>query len=85
LVTDGDLDDKDGFELDIMRNSIFARYGRRFHTPGLQKYFNSQPWYRPIYSPMEFDQRNFLSDLERRNVEYISEYQNRYNRRYFRK
>ena len=85
LVTDGDLDDKDGFELDIMRNSIFARYGRRFNTPGLQDYFNSQPWYRPIYSPMEFDQRNFLSDLERRNVEYISEYQNRYNRRYFRK
>ncbi|WP_414589371.1 protein kinase domain-containing protein [Scytonema sp. PCC 10023] len=85
LVTDGDLDDKDGFELDIMRNSIFARYGRRFNTPGLQDYFNLQPWYRPIYSPMEFDQRNFLSDLERRNVEYISEYQNRYNRRSFRK
>ncbi|KAB8319212.1 YARHG domain-containing protein [Tolypothrix campylonemoides VB511288] len=85
LVTDGDLDDKDGFELDIMRNSIFARYGRRFNTPGLQDYFNSQPWYRPIYSPLEFDQRNFLSDLERRNVEYISEYQDRYNRRYFTK
>lgn len=85
LVTNKDLDDKNSFELDIMRNSIFARYGRRFNTPGLQDYFNSQPWYRPIYSPMEFDQRNFLSDLERQNVEYISEYQDRYNRRYFRK
>ncbi|BAY44745.1 serine/threonine protein kinase [Scytonema sp. HK-05] len=85
LVTDEDLEGKSGFELDIMRNSIFARYGRRFNTPGLQKYFNLQPWYRPIYSPMEFDQRNVLSDLERRNVEYISEYQNRYDRRYFKK
>lgn len=85
LVTDEDLEGKSGFELDIMRNSIFARYGRRFNTPGLQDYFNLQPWYRPIYSPIEFDQRNFLSDLERRNVEYISEYQNRYDRRYFKK
>ncbi|MBW4634050.1 MAG: YARHG domain-containing protein [Iphinoe sp. HA4291-MV1] len=85
LVTDADLNAKDGYELDIMRNSIFARHGRRFDTPGLQQYFDKQSWYRPIYSPMEFDKRNLLSATEQRNVEYIVEYQNRYNRRYFRK
>jgi serine/threonine protein kinase, bacterial len=42
LVTDADLDGKDGFELDIMRNSIFASHGRRFDTPELQDYFNNQ-------------------------------------------
>ncbi|WP_026734438.1 protein kinase domain-containing protein [Fischerella sp. PCC 9605] len=84
LVTDADLDVKDGFELDIMRNSIFARYGRRFDTPGLQKYFDSQPWYRPIYSAKKFPS-NLLSQIERQNVEYISKYQDRYNRRYFKK
>ncbi len=84
LVTDADLDGKDGFELDIMRNSIFARHGRRFETPGLQKYFDSQPWYRPIYSPKNFP-TNLLSPIEQRNVEYIANYQDRHNRRYFKK
>lgn len=84
LVTDSDLDTKDGFELDIMRNSIFARYGRRFNTPGLQKYFDNQPWYRPTYSPKNFPS-NLLSGIEQQNVEYISKYQDYNNRRYFKK
>lgn len=68
LVTDTDLDGKDGFELDIMRNSIFASHGRRFDTPALQDYFNKQPWYRPIYSPKAFTLK-LLSKLEQQNVE----------------
>lgn len=81
-VTDQDLNGMDGYTLDIMRNSIFARHGRRFINPGLQEYFNKQPWYVPKYSPQEFPS-NLLSDLERRNVEYISEYQDRTNKRFF--
>ncbi|MBE9051990.1 YARHG domain-containing protein [Nostocales cyanobacterium LEGE 11386] len=81
-VTNTDLDDKDGFELDIMRNSIYARHGRRFDTPGLQAYFNNQPWYNPIYSPKAFPPK-LLSKLEQRNAEYISKYQDRNQRRHF--
>ncbi|MBD6615766.1 YARHG domain-containing protein [Komarekiella sp. 'clone 1'] len=84
LITDADLDGKNGLELDIMRNSIFASHGRRFDTPGLQNYFNNQPWYRPIYSPKQFPSR-LLSKLEQRNVEYIGKYQDRYNIRYFKR
>ncbi|MBN3894579.1 MAG: YARHG domain-containing protein [Nostoc sp. NOS(2021)] len=84
LVTDTDLDRKDGFELDIMRNSIFARHGRRFDTPELQDYFNKQPWYRPIYSPKAFPPK-LLSKLEQQNVDYISKYQDRYGLIYFKK
>ncbi|WP_445635905.1 non-specific serine/threonine protein kinase [Nostoc sp. DSM 114161] len=84
LVTDADLDGKNGFELDIMRNSIFASHGRRFDTPELQDYFNNQPWYRPIYSPKEFSSK-LLSKLEQQNVEYINKYQDRYGLRYFKK
>ncbi|KAB8330759.1 YARHG domain-containing protein [Scytonema tolypothrichoides VB-61278] len=82
VVTEADLDGKDGFELDIMRNSIFARHGRRFDTAGLQQYFEKQPWYRPLYSPKDFP-TNLLSNTEQWNVEYISQYQDRYNRRFF--
>lgn len=81
-VTDTDLDGKDGFELDIMRNTIFAKNGRRFETPGLQDYFNQQSWYRPQYSPKEFPAK-LLSKLEQQNVDYIAQYQKRYNLRYF--
>jgi serine/threonine-protein kinase len=83
-VTDADLDGKSGFELDIMRNTIFAVYGRRFETPGLQDYFNQQSWYTPQYSPKEFP-ANSLSKLEQQNVDYIAKYQDRYNLRYFKK
>lgn len=82
LVTDTDLDGKDGFELDIMRNTIFAKNGRRFETPGLQDYFNQQPWYRPQYSPKEFPAK-LLSKVEQQNIDYIAQYQKRYNLRYF--
>ncbi|MBP5972841.1 YARHG domain-containing protein [Brasilonema sp. CT11] len=83
-VTDADLDGKSGFELDVMRNSIFARHGRRFDTTGLQQYFDKQPWYRPLYSPKDFP-TSLLSSTEQWNVQYIAQYQDRYNRRYFQK
>ncbi|MDY6898679.1 MAG: YARHG domain-containing protein, partial [Cyanobacteriota bacterium] len=81
-ATDADLEPMDGFSLDIMRNSVFARHGRRFNNPGLQEYFDKQSWYNPKYSPEEFPS-GILSDLERRNVEYIAEYQDRTNKRFF--
>jgi serine/threonine protein kinase, bacterial len=83
-VTDADLDGQNGLTLDIMRNWVFARKGRRFDTPGLQEYFNNQPWYNPIYSPKEFPAKS-LTKLEQRNVDYIAKYQDRYNLRYFKK
>ncbi|MEH1970789.1 protein kinase domain-containing protein [Nostoc sp.] len=84
LVTDTDLDGKNGFELDIMRNSIFASHGRRFDTPELQNYFNNQSWYRPIYLPKAFPPK-LLSKLEQQNVKYINKYQDHYGLRYFKK
>uniref|UniRef100_UPI000BBC59FA protein kinase domain-containing protein n=2 Tax=Calothrix sp. NIES-2100 TaxID=1954172 RepID=UPI000BBC59FA len=84
MVTDADLAGKDAFELDIMRNWIFAIHGRRFDTPGLQDYFNNQPWYQPAYSPTQFPSK-LLTPLEQKNVDYIAKYQDRYNLRYFKK
>ncbi|WP_414576997.1 protein kinase domain-containing protein [Anabaena sp. CCY 9402-a] len=83
-VTDADLAGKTGFELDIMRNTIFAVHGRRFNNPGIQNYFNNQSWYRPLYSPKEFP-GNLLSRLEQNNTAYIARYQDRNNLRYFKK
>ena len=86
-VTDADLNNKDGLELDIMRNSIYARRGRRFATTLLQQHFERQSWYRPLYSPDEFNKLNdkcqLMSPVECKNAAYIDSYQTFHNRRYF--
>ena len=74
LISDADLRDKSNFELDLMRNEIFARYGRQFRDPELQSYFNSQAWYQPRYSPEQFPS-DLLTPLEIQNVEYIRNFQ----------
>lgn len=81
-VTDTDLRGKNAFELDIMRNAIYARHGRRFINKDLQDYFNRQPWYHPQYNPEEFPDR-LLSPLEQSNVLYILAYQKRYGLQWF--
>jgi serine/threonine-protein kinase len=75
-VTDADLVGKTAFEIDIMRNEIFARHGRRFNAPALPSYFNSQPWYRQIYEPDIFP-NSLLSNLEKENAQYILDFQQR--------
>jgi serine/threonine protein kinase, bacterial len=86
-VTDADLNNKDGLELDIMRNSIYARRGRQFTTTLLQQHFDAQSWYRPLYPADEFDRLNnncqLLLPIECKNVMYIKNYQDFHNRKYF--
>lgn len=55
-------------ELQIMRNEIFARYGYKFKEGGLMHtYFKKQSWYRPQHTNVT----NFLTDLEKRNIQLI--------------
>lgn len=72
-LTDKDLEQYSGLELSLMRNEIFALYGRTFQDPYLRATFASRRWYKPssVYS----DSR--LSVLERANAEFISAYQRR--------
>jgi hypothetical protein len=72
---------KSALEVDIMRNEVFARYGRRFQDPELQSYFSSQPWYNPLYAPDQFPE-GLLTPIEMQNVTYIREFQNRTNPQY---
>ncbi|MDQ3919282.1 MAG: protein kinase [Acidobacteriota bacterium] len=34
-------------QLRILRNAVYARYGRTFQSADLQSYFQSRPWYHP--------------------------------------
>lgn len=75
-VTEADLVGKTAFELDILRNAIYAQHGRRFNDEALQAYFNSRPWYQPLYTPTQFPD-NLLSELEKNNAQFILQYQDR--------
>jgi len=70
-LSDSDLAGKSNWELDVMRNTIFARYGRRFGRRDLQDYFDRQSWYRPR---SDF-QESMMSGLDKRNAAHIASYQ----------
>ncbi len=80
-IVDSDLANKSNFELDIMRNEIFARYGRRFQDPELQAYFSNQPWYQPKFEPDQFP-KDLLTPLEMKNVIYIRDFQDRFAQKF---
>ncbi len=79
LLTEQDLRGKSQWELNLMRNEIFARHGRHFRRPALQKYFESQPWYKGQYTPEAFDKiaASLLSDIQKKNATFLMEYQKR--------
>ncbi|BAZ69298.1 serine/threonine protein kinase [Fischerella sp. NIES-4106] len=74
LLTSADLKGRNGKELTLMRNEIYARHGRRFKEQKLQSYFESQSWYQPRYTPTEFPD-SVLSQIESKNAVMIREYQ----------
>jgi preprotein translocase subunit SecG len=71
LITYGDIKGMHVWDIIVMRNEIYARYGHIFtQSWELRDYFNSQPWYRPISTSVE----NQLTPLEKRNVQFLLEY-----------
>jgi hypothetical protein len=54
-----------------LRNEIYARHGRRFQDPKLQRYFASFAWYKPIDGFRESQ----LNETERTNAALISQYE----------
>lgn len=54
-----------------LRNEVYARHGRRFRDPGLQRYFAGFAWYKANDAFRESD----LNVTERKNVDLISQYE----------
>jgi hypothetical protein len=70
LLTTSDLRGKTKWQLEVMRNEIYARHGRKFVRPDLREYFLNQSWYRPLYESDEF-KPSWLSNIEHLNVAQI--------------
>jgi len=75
-VTDAQLSGLSQSQLNIAKNEIYARHGRKFKDSSLQSYFNSKSWYKvnPDYNYAD-DSAN-LTQLEKTNLLKILNYIN---------
>lgn len=71
VLASSDIVNLNKYELKIMRNEIYARYGYIFKTADMKAYFESQSWYTPRYN----DVTSFLTETEKRNIELIKRYE----------
>lgn len=62
--------------LRLARNEFYARHGRKFTDPELQKYFNKQPWYKGTVEPEDFDESVF-NKYEKKNIKKLAEAEKR--------
>lgn len=73
-LSDDDLADKTKKELEIMRNSIYARYGYKFKREDLLNHFSQYSWYNPTTSDMGAIY-NMMNDNEKFNVDFIKQHE----------
>lgn len=73
-LVEEDLVGKAKKELEIMRNSIYARYGYKFKREDLLDYFSQYSWYNPITNDMGAIY-NKMNDIEKYNVDFIKKHE----------
>lgn len=70
-----DISDMDTNKKQMAINEIYARRGRMFSTPEIQKYFDEKNWYSGTISPEQFSD-DLLNEFERENIDFISTHMN---------
>lgn len=71
-LTDDDVCNLSGPELRILRNTIYARHGRRFKSADLRQYFSGFSWYNPRVNEVNPKE---LSAVEKHNIALIQRYE----------
>lgn len=70
-LTAADLNDKSAWQLKVMRNEIFARYGYQFKSRSMQDHFSPQPWYQPKFDDSAYLYKEMLTPIEKDNIKLI--------------
>ena len=71
-LSDTDVAKLNKSQLRILRNTIYARHGRKFKSSDLKEYFQQLPWYHAIYEEISPE---VLSDIEKHNIAIIQKYE----------
>lgn len=70
-LTEADLNNLSKWELEVMRNEIYARHGYCFKKKSIRDAIEKQDW----YVPKSVDVRKDLTELEKKNIEMIKRYE----------
>lgn len=73
-LTDSDVKYLNSRELELARNEIFARHGRKFADSSIQEYFNSKSWYHGTKEPEDVTYSD-LNKYEQANINLIKKYE----------
>jgi hypothetical protein len=68
---ESDLKNLKKIDLQILRNTIFARHGFTFKTKTIRQFFNQVEWYIPMYSNVE----NKLTPIEKSNIAILKRFE----------
>jgi hypothetical protein len=71
LLKVADVENKGKYDLEFMRNEIFARHGYCFKKKDLRNQFELEEWYIPNTVNVAAD----LTDIERKNIALIKKYE----------
>ncbi len=72
LLKKTDIDNLYKGDLEVIRNSIYARHGYSFKSRKMRYFFDNEiDWYMPVST----DVRNELTDIEKKNIELIKRFE----------
>jgi hypothetical protein len=77
-LTEEDLAGKSVWELDVIRNEIYARHGYSFRREDLREHFSKAPWYTPMQTN-QFRVSGQFTPTEKYNVEFVRRFQIRHS------
>lgn len=67
----GELSGLDCYDLKLLRNTFFAKYGRVFEEPELKRYFGSKSWYKPDDAYRSNTQNPGITSIDETNIEVV--------------
>ena len=73
-LSESDVADKSRWDLEVMRNTIYARHGYRFKRDDLANHFQQFSWYHPVTGDAEAVWRGFNA-TEQYNVTFIKSHE----------
>ncbi len=77
-LTKDDIAGMSKSEINLAKNELYARHGRKFKSKELQEYFDSKSWYYGIYSPKQWDKKGdkyFFNKYEIKNRNLLKKHE----------
>lgn len=79
-LTKSDVKKLSANEINLAKNELYARHGRKFEREDLQEYFENCSWYIPIYTAKKWDKYGdsyFFNKYEIKNRNLLKKWENK--------